>query len=473
MSGKHTLIKGTFLLTAAGLLSRFMGFFYHIFLSRSFGEENVGLYHLIFPVYTLCLSFSCSGIETAISRTVARKLSLHQKKEAKETLLAGLLFSLLLSLTVTFFLFHTADFIAIRFLKERRCIPLLRILAFVIPFSAIHSCVCGYCLGLHRAKFPAVSQLAEQTARISSVLFFYFQGLHTGTSVSIAAAAAGLLVGEFVASICSFLYLSRSFKAAPSRTCCPVLTDRTSQRSADFRNCQSCNFPQQRRKLRKPTVLLVRLRELLHLSVPLTFQRISLNLLQTAEAAFIPARLRLCAFTTSEALSIYGVLTGMALPLILFPSAITNSVALMLLPAIAKTQASETPDRLAALIRKAIFFCFFLGCCSGLFFLLFGRWLGSFLFHSTQAGRFITTLSWICPFLYSGSSLLGVLNGLGKTSVSFRIHMISLSFRIAGAFLAIPLWGIQGYLWGLLFSQLSLFFSALFYIRRLLRAPSV
>ena len=445
MSGKHTLIKGTFLLTSAGLLSRFMGFFYHIFLSRYFGEENVGLYHLIFPVYTLCLSFSCSGIETAISRTVARKLSLHQKKEAKETLLAGLLFSLLLSLTVTFFLFHASDFIAIRFLKERRCILLLQILAFVIPFSAIHSCVCGYCLGLHQAKFPAVSQLAEQTARISSVLFFYFQGLHAGASVSIAAAAAGLLVGEFVASLCSFLYLFR----------------------------QSGNFPKQRQKFCEPAVLWGRLRELLHLSVPLTFQRISLNLLQTAEAAFIPARLRLCALTASEALSIYGVLTGMALPLILFPSAITNSVALMLLPAIAKTQASETPGRLASLIRKAIFFCFFLGCCSGLFFLLCGRWLGSFLFHSTQAGRFITTLSWICPFLYSGSSLLGVLNGLGKTSVSFRIHMISLSFRIVGAFFAIPLWGIQGYLWGLLFSQLSLFFSALFYIRRLLRAPFV
>ncbi len=473
MSGKHTLIKGTFLLTSAGLLSRFMGFFYHIFLSRSFGEENVGLYHLIFPVYTLCLSFSCSGLETAISRTVARKWSLHQKKEAKETLLAGLLFSLFLSLAVTFLLFHAADFIAIRFLKESRCIPLLRILAFVIPFSAVHSCVCGYCLGLHRAKFPAVSQLAEQTARIASVLLLYAQGLHSGTSISIAAAVAGLLVGELVASLCSFFYLSRSFKTASSRICSP---SRTSQPTVTCRNRRSGSCPKQQRACDPAllwTQLLARLRELLHLSVPLTLQRISLNLLQTAEAAFIPLRLRLCSFSTSEALSIYGVLTGMALPLILFPSAITNSVALMLLPAIAKTQASESPDRLAALIRKSIFFCFSLGCCSGLFFLLCGRWLGSFLFHSAQAGRFITTLSWICPFLYSGSSLLGVLNGLGKTSVSFRIHMISLSFRIGGAFFAIPLWGIQGYLWGLLFSQLSLFFSALLYIRKLLHTSAI
>lgn len=452
MSGNHTLIKGTFLLTSAGLLSRLMGFFYHIFLSRSFGEENIGLYHLIFPVYTLCLSVSCSGIETAISRTVARKLSLHQKKEAKEALVAGLLFSFLLSFVITLFLFHFSDFIAIRFLKEKRCIPLLKILSFVIPFAAVHSCVCGYCLGLQQAKFPAFSQLAEQTARISGVLLLYTQAVRSGSSVSIVFAVAGLLTGEAMAAFCSFLYLIHSFQTPSLHCSCPPA-------------CSNCRTDHQRLLL-KPTLFQVRLRELLQLSTPLTLQRISLNLLQAAEAAFIPVRLQLYHCTASEALSIYGILTGMALPLILFPSAITNSVALMLLPAIAKAQSSESPKHLTSLIRKSISFCFFLGCCSSLFFLACGQWLGVFLFHSSQAGAFITTLGWICPFLYSGSSLLGILNGLGKASVSFRIHIISLSFRIAGAFFAIPLWGIRGYLWGLLLSQLSLFFSALLYIRK-------
>ena len=47
---KHALLKGTFILTATGLLTRVMGFFYRIFLSHTFGEEGVGLYQLIFPV---------------------------------------------------------------------------------------------------------------------------------------------------------------------------------------------------------------------------------------------------------------------------------------------------------------------------------------------------------------------------------------------------------------------------------------
>ena len=44
---KHTLIAGTLLLTAAGFLSRILGFFYRIFLSRIIGSEGLGLYHSV------------------------------------------------------------------------------------------------------------------------------------------------------------------------------------------------------------------------------------------------------------------------------------------------------------------------------------------------------------------------------------------------------------------------------------------
>lgn len=66
MAKKSSIIRGTLILTMTGFLSRFMGFFYRIFMSHSFGEEGVGLYQLIFPVYALCYSLTTAGIETAI-----------------------------------------------------------------------------------------------------------------------------------------------------------------------------------------------------------------------------------------------------------------------------------------------------------------------------------------------------------------------------------------------------------------------
>ena len=120
MPSKHKLFQGAIILTAAGFITRFMGFFFRIFLSHAFGEENVGLYQLTFPVYALCLSLSTSGIQTAVSRMVAGKVSLGRQKEAKSILYTALSLTLLLSFTEVIFVQQNAAFIAQTFLGDSR-----------------------------------------------------------------------------------------------------------------------------------------------------------------------------------------------------------------------------------------------------------------------------------------------------------------------------------------------------------------
>ena len=202
-------------------------------------------------------------------------------------------------------------------------------------------------------------------------------------------------------------------------------------------------------------ILYQRLQELLPLSVPLTANRVLINLLQSIEAISIPGRLQLFGLSTSEALSLYGVLNGMALPCILFPSAVTSSISIMLMPTVAEIQATDNRTEMLDIIKKVAGACFILGLFCCLSFLLFGAWIGATLFGSPTAGKLILTLAWICPFLYTNSALSSVINGLGKTSSTLFINAFSLLIRIAGVFYAIPLFGIQGYLWGLLVSQLA------------------
>ena len=45
MSVKRTILKGTLILTITGFATRFMGFFYRIFLSHTFGEEGAWVAH--------------------------------------------------------------------------------------------------------------------------------------------------------------------------------------------------------------------------------------------------------------------------------------------------------------------------------------------------------------------------------------------------------------------------------------------
>ena len=123
MSNKRTILIGTFILTATGLSTRFIGFFFRMFLSHTFGEEQVGLYQLIFPIYALCFSLTSAGIETALSRCTAHKISLNRKNESIWLLYIGISLSLILSLVTMITLqSHAADF-SIYILGDIRCEP--------------------------------------------------------------------------------------------------------------------------------------------------------------------------------------------------------------------------------------------------------------------------------------------------------------------------------------------------------------
>ena len=420
MTVRQTLIRGTLILTGAGLISRFMGFFFRIFLSHAFGEENVGLYQLIFPVYTLCISIGIAGIETALSRTVAEKISLHRKSEAGTALCAALILTVSLSFLAVLAVQQNAGYIAETFLGDARCAPLLVIISYALPCAAVHSCICGYSFGLQKTKIPALSQLAEQAGRIFTVVALFFLLKNTGKTPSISLAAAGIVAGELLSALYSVRMLSRTVQTPPRPKPGPI-----------FRSAAG----------------------LVRLSAPLTANRTAVTLLQSIEAASIPACLKLFGMSSSQALSTYGVLTGMALPCVLFPSAITSSVSAMLMPAVTTAQAAGKKRDLAQLVCRAAGSCFILGLFCCLFFLLFGNIIGSVLFHSSTAGKFILTLAWICPFLYTNAALTSTINGLGKTGWTFLISTSGLLVRIASVFLGIPRFGVQGYLWGLLASQ--------------------
>ena len=412
MSARHKLFRNAAILTVAGFISRIFGFLFRIFLSRSFGEESVGLYQMIFPLYILCLSLSTAGLQTAVSRITAEKTTLGHNKEADGVLTAALCLAVVISLIEILVIQDQAGSIAGSLFGDDRCMELILIISYALPFAAVHSCICGRSLGLGDTMLPAASQLIEQCVRILTVVLLWIFLRTCGLTPSIRLAAAGVVAGEMAAALFTVrgLRLQRPVRAG--------------------------------------------IRELFAFSAPLTANRTALTLLQSIEAVSIPASLIRYGMSATEAVSLYGVLTGMALPCILFPSALTGSVGTVLLPAVSAASTSGNRRSVFLLLRKAIVSCFSLGLACCLFFLLFGKMIGRFLFHSADAGRFIITLAWICPFLYVNSSLLNAVNGYGRTGTSFLISMSGLLIRIAGVFLAVPQFGIQGYLWALLGAQL-------------------
>lgn len=410
-------LKGTLILTIAGLLSRFLGFFYKIFLAQALGAEGMGIYQLIFPVFSVCHALTTSGMETAISRYTA----FARKEEKDSWLYAGLFLSFAAAALTGFVLWTQAPLIAGRLLHESRCEPLLRILAAAVPLSAIHSCFAGAYLGRKKTGIPAAAQLFEQLIRIGSVWLLCSIRIQQGRAVTPSLAVFGLLAGEAGSALFMLTFAGGG-----------------------------------RGSLLRPKENLGKCRSLLRMALPLTGSRLSLTVLQSAEAVLIPLSLQKSGLTTAEALSMYGILTGMALSFLMFPNAVTASISAMLLPVISEEQAKGNTRSISATIEYTIQFGLVIGTlCMGIF-LHFGDRLGMILFHEQLAGEFLVTLSWICPVLYLTGNLNSILHGLGKTSVTFFNQLAAILVRILFLVGFVPIYGIQGVLWGLLASQLLL-----------------
>ena len=306
---RHPLIFGTLILTITGLITRIIGFFYRIYLSRLFGEEGMGIYQLLSPALSLSFSLTAAGYQTAISKFVAANTAGRRSDDLK-TLLTGASITLPLSLGVNAVLFLAAEPIGTFLLKEARTISMLRILSFSIPFAALHACINGYFYGKKKASVPALTQLLEQLARVGCVFLVTGADLSEGRTPSINAAVLGLTVGELlsmlIALICLYIHLYPDASVLSLQNICPS--------SAVYR-------------------------DLLGMALPLTANRIVLNILQSIEAVSIPQKLLLYGYDTTTALSVYGVLTGMAMPMIFFPNALTSSVAVLLLPTISENHA--------------------------------------------------------------------------------------------------------------------------------------
>lgn len=446
---RNSLIKGTFILTLTGLISRIIGFFYRIFMSQVFGEEGMGVYQLISPVMALSYSISCSTIQTAISKFVASEPTTHDYKTSLRVLYTGIFISGFLATICSTFVYLNSDFLAETMLMEIRCAPLLRIFALSLPFGALHSCINGYYYGIQKTSVPAITQLAEQLSRVGSVYLIYHLFYSHENPPSIALALIGLLIGEVFSFLVSGVMVFVRFSSK-------YLGDSLIKTASTH-----LVYPSQK--------VFTTAKQILSLSVPLSANRIVVNILQSIEAVYIPSRLQLFGLTNSDALSIYGILSGMALPLILFPCALTNSVCVLLLPIISEAESSNNYVKIKKAVEKSIFFCSLFGAFCTVFFLLFGKQLGNLLFDSPFAGSFILTLSFICPFMYISSTMSSILHGLGKAGTTFFCNVTGLLIRLVFVFFFIPLFGIKGYMWGLLVSELVITFMEIAFVNHYIK----
>lgn len=427
--GRSNILKGTLILTLAGFITRVIGFLYKIYLSKLMGSEWLGIYQLVFPVYSIAFTIYATGIQTALSRLIAAEMGKKNPKNTGRILRLGLLLSVSLALILSFLLYYFSDYVALRFLLEPRSESSLRILAVVFPFCGVTSCINGYYYGLKKAGVPASTQLLEQIIRVIVVYIAAYTIGKDNLQVTCEMAVLGLVIGEIASSL--YNALSLLISKSPRTLIYPG--------------------PDPNGKVLKRKDIL---KNILQLSIPLSTNRLLINILHSIEAVLIPTMLKRSGLSTGDALSTYGTLVGMSVPFIMFPTALINSLAVLLLPTVSEAQAIDNRAVIGSTTAVSIKYSMIIGIISTGIFLLFGKELGISIFHSEEAGSYLMVLAWLCPLIYIATTFGSIINGLGKAHITFINSIVGTIAKILLIIFLIPVRGINGYLIALLVGQL-------------------
>ena len=420
---KKSFISGAIILVLAGLVVRIFGFAYRIYLSNLIGAEGMGLFQLISPVYSLIILTLTSGVSIAVSKMVAEEMAKNHFVNLRRITKCAFIIVVTAGAIVSVFILLFIDFIANGILKDSRTYYSLLLLIPTIPVIAAASALKGYFYGIQEVVPTALSQIVEQIVRIGLVLAMASYFVQAGLEYACALATIGMALGE----IANLAVLAIIYRV---------------KRRNSLKNKSQTGF------MRKRVII----KGLLGTSLPISFNRFVTSVMAAIEMILIPQRLLAGGLNYQNSIAEYGRLTGMAMPLIFFPSVVSSALATTLVPAISEAISLKKFKSVNYRISKSIQLTFILGIIFTCIFLNFPNEIGNLLYRKEKVGHTLYLLSFSCTFLYLQQTLLGVLNGLGKQALSLRNAIVGYAIRIGFVYCFIPLHGVKAYVWGIVVS---------------------
>ena len=446
---RQNYLKNAVLLTGSSLVLRLAGMGFRIWLANRLGSEGLGLYQLILAMYSVFITLATSGVAVASTRLVTEELA-HSAAAARRMVRLLCAVALALGSAAAAAQWFVAPTAARWWLGDLRAAAPLRTLAFSLPFMAFAAVLRGAFLALRRVEPNVVSQLVEQGFRIGVVVLL-LQRLQTA---GVALRCQAVLLGETLSEILSaglmlLFYRGACRRHAEDEPTPPVrLTKLHADRRADLR----------------------RIWEILW---PVEGSRCLASGLHTAENMLVPACLAVylaAAGGRTRALEQYGVLKGMAMPLLFFPFGLLGSLATLLMPEITEAHVRGRRQTLRILLDRMLTLTMYASVLGGAFFFLWADLLGMLLYNSAEAGSYLRLLAPMAPVMYLESMVDGAIKGLGEQKASFGYTAWDSVLRIVGVLVLLPRMGMQGFLLVMIWSNL---FTCFLNTLRLLRVSGL
>ncbi len=406
------VINGT-ILAISGIIIRTVAVSFNGYVSRRIGAEGMGLFTLVMSVYGLAVTLASSGINLAVVRMTAETMaSGGGGKDISVIIRRAVMYGLVFGAISAVAVFFSAEFVGVKLLGDERTVISLRAMAFGMPPIALTSALAGYFTGVGRAYKNAVVSATEQMVKIFLIIAGIVVFLPMGTKYACFALVGASALAEGGSLITSYIMYQSDKRHIPR-------TDYVKSIPIFSKICS--------------------------IAFPVAVGSYIRQGFTTAEHIAIPWGLRRNGADSKTALGAYGVMSGMALPLVLYPSAVIGAFTGLLVPELAGLAEVGREDDIKrmslAAIKAAIIFS--VGV-SGVFS-FFGYELGHGIYGSGEAGNFIRLLAPLVPLMFLDTTVDCILKGLGEQVYTMKVNIIDSLICLVFVLILVPRMGIYGY----------------------------
>ena len=415
-------VFNTSILIITSLIFRAIDIYFTAYVASKIGSENVGIYGLVMSVYLFGITLATSGINLAVTRVISEELALDNQSSINKIMKKCMYITLITSISTSFILFINSNFIVSKCLHNKISISVIHLICLALPLISMSSAISGYFAGVRRIYKNAIGQFIEHVAKVIVTAFILMLYLPKGLDYSCFA----LILGDLLSEIISFVYIYIIF-----------IFDKKIYKKYN-RISKDTNYTN----------------KVLRISIPIAITSYIRSGLSTFKQLIIPSSLEKSGINCSESLSKYGIINGMALPIIMFPDILVKSFASLLIPEFSRYNAKKDYKRikqvtalLLALISATAFLLTFI-------LFVFSDSIANIIYKDISIGYYIKILAPLATFIYVDTVVDCVLKGLDAQVGVMLINILDLALSTSFIYFAVPKLGLLGYIISIYMSEI-------------------
>ena len=361
-------IFNTLILLFSSVILQVIATFFSVYISNTIGEEAVGVFSLVMSVYLFGITLASAGINIASTRIVSEELAANNELGSKTAASRCIFLSLIFGCCASLIFFIFADFITLKCLHNRVSKNVIYLICIALPFIAMSSAINGYFTAVRRVYKNALSKFFEEFVKIVCTAFLLSLIMPKGIDY----ACYSLILADVISEVTSFAQLYflyvRDKKGSLSESC--------------YRDLDSYN------------------KRILRITIPVALTSYLRSGLSTIKQLIIPSSLQKSGMNSSNSLIAYGIVNGMAMPVIMFPVILVTSFSGLLIPEFSRfhTQGKNKKIRSLSILILSCTLIFSILVAIAIFML--SDEISTIIYHKSEIAKYIRILSPLIVIMY-------------------------------------------------------------------------